>query len=165
VLQVDAVIHGTGFAVHHHLGGMEVTGRGGVTLTERWRGGAEAYLGTMVAGFPNFFLMTGPNTGLGHNSMLVMIEGQARWIARALRLARERGAATVEPREEAERAWVTRIHRRAARSVWASGCRSWYLDPQGRNTTIWPGFASGFRARLARPRPSELQLAPAERAA
>ncbi|HET9599710.1 MAG TPA: NAD(P)/FAD-dependent oxidoreductase [Anaeromyxobacteraceae bacterium] len=165
LLEVDAIIHGTGFAVHRHLGGLSVTGRGGVTLSERWRGGAEAYLGTMVAGFPNLFLMTGPNTGLGHNSMLVMIEGQARWIARALRLARRRGAATVEPREEAEREWAERIRRRTARSVWASGCRSWYLDPQGRNTTLWPGFASGFRARLARLRPAELRLGPAGRAA
>jgi cation diffusion facilitator CzcD-associated flavoprotein CzcO len=158
VLEVDAIIHGTGFAVHHHLGGMAVTGPGGVTLAQRWREGARAYLGTMVAGFPNLFLMTGPNTGLVHNSMLVMIEGQARWIARALRLARERGAATVEPREEAEGAWVERIRRRSARSVWSSGCRSWYLDPQGRNTTLWHGFASGFRARLARLRPAELRL-------
>jgi cation diffusion facilitator CzcD-associated flavoprotein CzcO len=160
-LEVDAIIHGTGFAVHRYLGGIPVTGRGGLSLTDRWRDGAEAYLGTMVSGFPNLFLMTGPNTGLGHNSMVVMIEGQAGWTARAIAVLRDRALAAIEPRPEAEAAWNRSLRDRTAHTVWSSGCRSWYLDPHGRNTTLWPGFASGFRARTARFRLEDLSLRPA----
>jgi acetyl esterase len=102
--------------------------------------------------------MTGPNTGLGHNSMIVMIEGQARYARDAIRTMRERGARTIEPKPEAEAAFNRWIGARTGNTVWASGCKSWYLDEQGRNTTLWPGFASTFRARLARFDDADLEL-------
>jgi cation diffusion facilitator CzcD-associated flavoprotein CzcO len=150
VLEVDAIVYGTGFAVHDYLGGLRVTGRGGERLADRWRDGAEAYLGTAVAGFPNLFLMTGPNTGLGHNSMIVMIEAQARYVARAIRLIHDADGASLECRRERQDAYNAWLARRTAGTVWATGCRSWYLDERGRNVVLWPGLASAFRARTRR---------------
>jgi cation diffusion facilitator CzcD-associated flavoprotein CzcO len=157
-LDVDALVLATGFEVHDYLGGLPVTGRGGATLGDRWQDGARAWLGMLVPGFPNLFLLNGPNTGLGHNSMVVMIEGQARWAARAIRLLRERGLASLEVRPEAEAAHHRWIERRARGAVWATGCRSWYLDAHGRNTTLWPASATAFRARTARLRADDLVL-------
>jgi cation diffusion facilitator CzcD-associated flavoprotein CzcO len=157
-LDVDAIIYGTGFRVHDYLGGLPVTGRGGARLAAVWRGGAEAYLGTVVAGFPNLFLMTGPNTGLGHNSMVVMIEGQARYVAQAIRLLRQRRLAAMEVRPEVQSAYNAWLKRKIAPAVWSSGCRSWYLDDRGRNTTLWPSFATSFRTRTARLRAEDFQL-------
>jgi cation diffusion facilitator CzcD-associated flavoprotein CzcO len=159
-IDIDALVLATGFEVHEYLGGLAVTGRGGATLRQRWGEGARAWLGMLVPEFPNLFLLNGPNTGLGHNSMIVMIEGQARWAARAIRLLRERGLGSVEVRPEAEAAHHRWIARRAGRAVWATGCRSWYLDAQGRNTTLWPASATAFRARTARLRTSDLLLRP-----
>ncbi|HEY6001512.1 MAG TPA: NAD(P)/FAD-dependent oxidoreductase, partial [Anaeromyxobacter sp.] len=149
-IDVDAIVLATGFAVQEYLGGLAVTGRDGVTLRDYWREGARAWLGMLVPGFPNLFLLNGPNTGLGHNSMVVMIEGQARWAARAIRLLRERGVAAVEVRPEIEAAHHGWIERHAGRAVWATGCTSWYLDERGRNTALWPASATAFRARTAR---------------
>jgi cation diffusion facilitator CzcD-associated flavoprotein CzcO len=160
-IDVDAIVLATGFEVHEYLGGLAVTGRGGATLRERWRDGARAWLGMLVPGFPNLFLLNGPNTGLGHNSMVVMIEGQARWAARAIRLLRERGLSALEIRPEIEAAHHRWIERHAGRAVWATGCTSWYLDERGRNTTLWPASASAFRARTARLRTADLALRPA----
>jgi cation diffusion facilitator CzcD-associated flavoprotein CzcO len=159
-LEVDAIIYGTGFAVHDPLGGMAITGRDGASLASAWEDGAEAYLGTTVAGFPNLFVMTGPNTGLGHNSMIVMIEGQARYVRAAICALRDRGLASLEPRRDVQagyNAWLARRHRR---TVWSSGCTSWYLDARGKNTTLWPGFATAFRARMARLRLRDFELRP-----
>jgi cation diffusion facilitator CzcD-associated flavoprotein CzcO len=164
-LEVDAILYGTGFAVHDYLGGMRITGRGGVRLADRWRAGAEAYLGTTIAGFPNLFTLMGPNTGLGHNSMVVMIEGQARYAMQALRLLHGGGVASIECRQERQDAFNAWLRRRNAATVWATGCRSWYLDERGRNTTLWPGLATAFRARTLGLRLSDYVVrAPAERA-
>jgi cation diffusion facilitator CzcD-associated flavoprotein CzcO len=149
-LEVDAILYGTGFAVHDYLGGMTVTGRDGVRLGDRWKQGAEAYLGTTIAGYPNLFTLTGPNTGLGHNSMVVMIEGQARYVRQALRLLHANPGAAIECRRERQDAFNAWLARRTATTVWASGCRSWYLDERGRNTVLWPGLATAFRARTLR---------------
>lgn len=159
-IDVDAIVLATGFEVHEYLGGLAVTGRDGVTLRERWRDGARAWLGMLVPGFPNLFLLNGPNTGLGHNSMVVMIEGQARWAARAIRLLRERTLSTIEIRPEIEAEHHRWIERHAGRAVWATGCTSWYLDERGRNTALWPASATAFRARTARLRTADLELRP-----
>lgn len=159
-LEIDAILYGTGFAVHDYLGGMTITGRDGVSLASRWERGAEAFLGTTIAGFPNLFVMTGPNTGLGHNSMIVMIEGQARYVREAICLLRDRGLASLEPRHAVQAAYNDWLTRRHARTVWSSGCASWYLDPRGKNTTLWPGFATAFRARTARLHPGDFALQP-----
>ena len=159
VLDVDAILYGTGFAVHDYLAGMRVVGRDGEELGERWqRGGAQAYLGTTVAGFPNLFMLMGPNTGLGHNSMIVMIEGQARYAREAVQLIARGGVAALEPKRATQDAYNDWLAGRAATTVWKSGCASWYLDERGRNTTIWPGLATAFRARTARLRERDYDL-------
>jgi cation diffusion facilitator CzcD-associated flavoprotein CzcO len=160
-VDLDAIVLATGFEVHEYLGGLPVRGRDGATLRERWRDGARAWLGMLVPGFPNLFLLNGPNTGLGHNSMVVMIEGQARWAARAIGLVRERGLASLEIRPEVEAEHHRWIERQAGRAVWATGCTSWYLDARGRNTALWPASATAFRARTARFHTADLALRPA----
>jgi hypothetical protein len=103
-----------------------------------------------MPGFPNFFTVIGPNTGLGHNSIIVMIEAQVRHVMACLAAMRERGAVLIEPRADATRRYNDELQRRLARTVWASGCASWYQDPAGRNTTLWPGLTAEFAARTWR---------------
>lgn len=148
--KVDAIVFGTGFAVHDYLGGLQVFGRGGAELGARWRVEPEAYLGTMVDGFPNLFTLIGPNTGLGHTSMILMIEAQVRLVVSALTTMRARNVALVEPRADVVRAYNDHLQARLAGTVWASGCTSWYLDEHGKNTTVWPGFTLEFAARTWR---------------
>jgi hypothetical protein len=125
-------------------------------LGEAWReGGARAYLGATVPGFPNLFLLSGPNTGIGHTSLVVMIEAQVPYVLGALHEMRRRGATAVEVRPEVEAAFNREVQARMTRTVWnAGGCRSWYLDAEGRNTTLWPDFTWKFvlRARRFDPR-------------
>jgi cation diffusion facilitator CzcD-associated flavoprotein CzcO len=147
---VDAIVCGTGFDVADAGAPFKIIGARGADLDARWRAnGPRAYLGTSIAGFPNFFMMIGPNTGLGHNSMVYMIESHIAYIARCLRILCRRGARTMEVREDAERAYNERLQSAFRGTVWMSGCRSWYLSKRGTNTTLWPGFTFAFR-RLTR---------------
>jgi cation diffusion facilitator CzcD-associated flavoprotein CzcO len=147
--EVDAIIFGTGFRVIDMPFADRVTGRGGVKLAEAWEGGMKAHKGTSIAGFPNLFMLLGPNTGLGHNSVVFMIEAQIEYVAEALRTMRERGATSLEVRREAMEAYDAEVQRRLQGSVWnTGGCASWYLDDQGRNSTIWPGFTWPYRRRM-----------------
>ena len=147
---VDAIVCGTGFQVADAGAPFPIVGARGAELDALWRAdGPYAYLGTSIAGFPNFFMMIGPNTGLGHNSMVYMIESHIAYIARCLRTLCRRGARTMEVREEAQQAYNARIQDAFRGTVWMSGCRSWYLSKRGRNTTLWPGFTFAFR-RLTR---------------
>jgi cation diffusion facilitator CzcD-associated flavoprotein CzcO len=144
--EVDVIIYGTGFKVRDPLGALRITGRDGVELGERWReNGLEAYLGTTVAGFPNLFILVGPNTGLGHNSIVYMIESQVHYVLEALRAIRSRGLAAVDVKPDVQSRFNDSLQERLAGSVWASGCSSWYLDASGRNRTLWPGFTFKFR--------------------
>jgi cation diffusion facilitator CzcD-associated flavoprotein CzcO len=153
---VDAVIFGTGFRVTDQPLAAHVRGRGGVTLDETWKGSPRAHLGTTVAGFPNLFILLGPNTGLGHTSVVYMIEAQIEFLMSALGYMERRGVATLEPRPEAQAAFVGEVERRLEGTVWNSGgCASWYLDRTGRNSTIWPDFTWRFRRRVARLDPAE----------
>lgn len=148
--RVDAIICGTGFDVADAGAPFPVTGAGGADLDARWRSeGPQAHLGASIAGFPNFFMMIGPNTGLGHNSMVYMIESHIAYIASCLRVLCQRGARTMEVRDEVQGAFNERVQNAFRRTVWMSGCRSWYLSKSGRNTVLWPGFAFAFR-RLTR---------------
>lgn len=155
----DVLVFGTGFDTQNTVR-FDVTGRRGLTLAEAWREGNQAYLGTVVSGVPNMFLMVGPNTGLGHNSQIVMIEAQARYIAALLRGMRRRGADTAEVRPEVQRAFNEWIGGRMAATVWQSGgCRSWYQDPRsGRNTVLWPDTTTAFRQRTRRVRMTDYLL-------
>ena len=156
---VDAIIFGTGFQATDPPLAHHVYGRDGRTLAECWSGSMHAHAGTTVAGFPNLFVLPGPNTGLGHTSVIFMLEAQIDHLRGAMRLLGERGARAIEPRATAQAAYVAAIDRRMRGTVWTSGgCRSWYLDATGRNSTLWPDFTWRFRGRVARIRPDEYEL-------
>jgi cation diffusion facilitator CzcD-associated flavoprotein CzcO len=144
---VDTIILGTGFAVTEPPIAQRVHGADGRTLAQHWGGSPTAYLGSTVAGFPNLFVITGPNTGLGHSSMVFMMESQANYIVDALKTmaARGIGAFSVDP--AAVEAFNDEVQDQLAHTVWNSGCSSWYLDGTGRNTTLWPDFTWRYRQR------------------
>lgn len=145
---VDALVLATGFQAAELVAPFVVRGRGGRELNEVWRDGPEAYLGTTVSGFPNLFLIVGPNTGLGHSSMILMIESQVQYILDSLQAARARGLRTIDVLPEAQARYNQRLQARLSRTVWnTGGCVSWYLTRNGRNTTLWPGFTFEFRLR------------------
>jgi cation diffusion facilitator CzcD-associated flavoprotein CzcO len=147
---IDTIICATGFHVTDASLPQHVRGRGGVSLADAWQSGPRAYLGAAVAGFPNLFLLIGPNTGLGHTSMVLMIESQIRYILSCLRTMERRKLATVAVRPAVQEAFTAEMERRMKGSVWATGCSSWYLDAGGHNTTLWPGFTWEFRRRTHR---------------
>ncbi|PZF98552.1 4-hydroxyacetophenone monooxygenase [Micromonospora endophytica] len=153
----DTVILGTGFHVTDPPVLSRIHGRDGRSLAAAWTPSMRAYQGTTVAGFPNLFFLLGPNTGLGHTSVVLMIEAQLRLIIAALRHLRATGVTAIEPTVEAQRRWTERVDRRMRGTVWQTGCASWYLDATGRNSTIWPGYATGYRWRLRRFRPADHQ--------
>jgi cation diffusion facilitator CzcD-associated flavoprotein CzcO len=147
---VDAIICGTGFDAADAGAPFRIVGTRGADLDARWRAdGPQAYLGASIAGFPNFFTMIGPNTGLGHNSMVFMIESHIAYIASCLSLLRRRGVRTMEVRADVQRGFNERLQQAFRGTVWMSGCRSWYQSKRGRITTLWPGFSFVFR-RLTR---------------
>lgn len=141
----DAIVFGTGFNITELPLDAHIHGRRGVSLAEAFGPSPKAYLGTTVAGFPNFFLLQGPNTGLGHSSVIYMIEAQIAHIIEAIRYMDAHGAASVEPRPEAQNAFARSVDERMKNTVWLSGCNSWYLDSTGRNSAIWPGSTWKFR--------------------
>lgn len=146
----DTIVLGTGFETAAGLTRMRVTGRDGQDLNELWRrDGKGAHLGITMAGFPNLFLLFGPNTALGHSSMVFMLEAQTRYVLQALELLGN-GTASLEVRDEVQRRFVDAVRGRLDGTVWASGCASWYLDEQGRNTTIWPRFTFDYWRRTRR---------------
>ena len=152
-LPVDVLVYGTGFKVGQELSALRLIGRGGIDLESVWkREGMSAYNGLQVAGFPNLFMLLGPNTGLGHNSIVFMIEAQVKHVLRVLRVLRQRAATSVEVRPQAQARFRQMIDLKTLRTVWKSGCESWYLDAQGRNVTLWPGFTFSYWWRLLRVR-------------
>jgi cation diffusion facilitator CzcD-associated flavoprotein CzcO len=158
--EVDTIILGTGFHVTDLPIAGQVRGRDGRTLAETWeQTGMAAHRGTTVAGFPSFFFLLGPNTGLGHNSVMVMAEAQVGYVMQALEHLR--GAGSLSPRPDAQAAWNDDVQKRMRGTVWtAGGCASWYLDAAGRNTTLWPDFSFRFRRALARFDAAEYEVAP-----
>jgi cation diffusion facilitator CzcD-associated flavoprotein CzcO len=154
--EVDAIIFGTGFVPTDPPLAPHIRGRGGRSLAEAWAGSPKAHVGTTVAGFPNLFMLMGPNTGTGHTSVVYIIEAQIEHLLAALRHLDATGVAALEPREEAQEAFVAAIDRRMEGTVWtAGGCKSWYLDRTGRNSSLWPDFTWRFRRRVARLDPAE----------
>ena len=133
----DVLISGTGFQTLDFLQPMTVIGRDGVTLEEQWNNGASAYRGVAVPGFPNFFMLYGPNTNLGSNSIIYMLESQARYVASLLEKARSAGQGVLEVRPTAQRSWDEMIAEFSGSTAWISGCHSWYTS-NGRNTNNWP---------------------------
>jgi cation diffusion facilitator CzcD-associated flavoprotein CzcO len=146
--EVDTIIFGTGFHVTDIPIAARVRGRDGRTLEETWDGSPSAYKGAAVAGFPNLFFLVGPNTGLGHNSIVFMIESQINYVAGALAAMRRRRAKVVDVRPEAQVAYNAELDRMTEGTVWVSGgCSSYYIDRNGHNSTIWPTFTWPFRQR------------------
>ncbi|GAA4707199.1 flavin-containing monooxygenase [Phytohabitans rumicis] len=156
---VDTIIFGTGFHVTDPPVAQLVRGRDGRTLAEAWQGSMRAYLGTTVAGFPNLFLLLGPNTGVGHTSVVFMMECQLAYLLSALEHLDRNGVAAIEPTPEAQRAYNSTVDRKMAGTVWMrGGCQSWYLDSTGRNSAIWPGYTWTYRLRTRRFDPSAYQV-------
>ncbi|HYF23247.1 MAG TPA: NAD(P)/FAD-dependent oxidoreductase [Caulobacteraceae bacterium] len=161
----DVLIFGTGFQVTDQSSDpLEVVGRDGLRLKEAWRDGLSAHLGITVAGFPNWFLLMGPHTGLGHNSMVYMIESQIRYVMSALQALDRRAAAALEVTPSAQAAFAAEMDRKLKGTVWMSGCGSWYLDRQGRNTTVWPDYTFRYRARTRAIDPGDFRFLPAAEA-
>lgn len=151
--EADALVFGTGFRVTDMPIADRITGANGTTLAEEWKDGMEGLRGTTAAAFPNLLTIIGPNTGLGNSSMILIIEAQLHYLIDYLRKLRDLEAAApaggrlaLVPRREAVAEWNAHLQRRMARSVWnTGGCDSWYLDANGRNTTVWPGTTAEFR--------------------
>ena len=148
----DVIIFGTGFQATGFLAPMTVTGVDGVKLADVWAGGAAAYLGMTVAGFPNFFVLYGPNTNLGHNSILVMVERQIEYVLRCLGSLAERRATAIEVTPAAFERDVAEVQERVKSTVWAAACHSWYKTATGRVTQNWPGFTVSYWKATLRPR-------------
>lgn len=144
----DVLIMGTGFKATEFLAPMSIRGRGGLDLHESWKPVPAAHLGMTVPGFPNFFMMYGPNTNLGGNSIIFMIECQARYIVQALQQLREHRALEVTP--QAFERYNKELRERLSKMVWATGCKSWYQTDDGHNPTNWPGPTAEYRRRTAR---------------
>ncbi|MEA2312357.1 MAG: hypothetical protein QOE28_2325, partial [Solirubrobacteraceae bacterium] len=132
--------------------------RDGRLLHDHWGQSMHAHLGSTVPGFPNLFMLLGPNTGLGHSSMVYVIESQVAYVVDALRTLRDRGAEVAEVTPQAEAASNAEIDRRMEGTVWNTGCSSWYLDETGRNAALWPDWTFAFRRRTAHFEPSEYEL-------
>jgi cyclohexanone monooxygenase len=147
----DVLILATGFQATRPVPEGLIFGRDGRDLADAWAKGPSAYKGSSVHGFPNFFTLLGPNTALGHNSVLLMIEAQIRYVLGAVRSIRG-GERTLEVRAERQQDWNRQLDRTLQRSVWSQGgCASWYLHPvSGRNTTLWPDFTFRFARQTSR---------------
>jgi cation diffusion facilitator CzcD-associated flavoprotein CzcO len=148
--EVDAIILATGFHVADPPVANLVRGRDGRRLADVWAGRPQAYLGTSVPGFPNLFLLLGPNTGLGHSSMVYMIESQIAHVAAAIAALQARGSSTIEVRAEACARYNGTLDAELAGTVWERGCSTFYFDASGRNAVLWPDWTWRFRRRAAR---------------
>ena len=158
---VDTLILATGFLVTQMPMARFIHGRDGRSLSETWEGSPKAHLGTTVSGFPNLFMLTGPNTGLGHTSVIIMMESQIEHVLGALRYLEGRGLAAVEPTPEAQAGFVQYVDTHLRGTVWAQGgCRSWYMDATGRISALWPGSTLAFRRRVAYFEPTEYVAIP-----
>jgi cation diffusion facilitator CzcD-associated flavoprotein CzcO len=159
--EVDTIIFATGFYVTDIPLANIVTGKDGRRLSDVWDRSPQAYRGTAVAGFPNLFLLVGPNVGLGHNSIVFMIEAQITYVLGALDALRARDARRVEVRPAAQEAYNAHLQSRMGKTVWNSGgCASWYIDANGRNTTIWPDFTFRFWKQTREFDPAAYELEP-----
>ncbi|MZR63552.1 NAD(P)/FAD-dependent oxidoreductase [Alcanivorax sp. DP30] len=145
----DVIIYGTGFQATDFLTPMTITGRNGQNLNQAWQDGAEAYLGMTVNGFPNLYMLYGPNTNLGHNSIIYMLESQIHYIRQCLAAMDEQSLQAMEVRQGTQAQFNEEVQRKIRNTVWDKGCHSWYKTDSGKNTNNWPGFTFDYR-RLTR---------------
>ncbi len=159
-LDVDVVVCATGYAVADYLGQIEVRGESGVSLHDTWRDGAYAYMGMAVPGFPNFFMLYGPNTNVGSNSVIFVLEAQARYIVQALKRMRRRGESYVAVRRSATADYIAKIDRWMVGTVWTTRCSSYFRAANGRVVTQWPRSARVFWAMTRRFNPGDYSFEP-----
>ncbi|MEM7541412.1 MAG: NAD(P)/FAD-dependent oxidoreductase [Pseudomonadota bacterium] len=152
--EVDAIIYGTGFITTEFLQPMKVYGVGGAEISDSWNGRFATYLGISVSGFPNYFLLLGPNTGLGHNSVVFMIEAQVNYVLQAIEQLRQGQLDGFDVKREVQEDFQTWAHERLAQMTWSSGCKSWYLTAEGENYAIWPGLTVSYWRRTRQFDPS-----------
>lgn len=141
---VDAIVFATGYDVHLTGPPFPVTGLGGRALADEWARGAQAFKSIQAHGYPNLFFMTGPNSGPGHNSLLVYVEGQIDYVVRAVGAIRGGSLRYLDVRDDVQRRHNKQIQRRLGKTTWMSGCRSWYLTEDGFNASMYPGFATQY---------------------
>ncbi|MDN5758780.1 MAG: NAD(P)/FAD-dependent oxidoreductase [Tomitella sp.] len=165
--EIDALIVATGFHVTDSPMFEVIHGRSGEALSDAWeRDGMKSYKGTAVADFPNMFFLVGPNTGLGHSSMVYMIESQINYLVDAVGSIARNGIGTVEVRRDVQHEYNRDLQNQLASSVWMTGgCASWYLDKHGNNTTLWPGFTFDFRRQTKKFDVDAYHVTSADRAA
>jgi cation diffusion facilitator CzcD-associated flavoprotein CzcO len=154
----DTLIFATGFRGTDLLTPLRVIGRGGADLTEVWRNGAETLLGMTVTGFPNFFMLVGPNTFLAHNSVVFMIEAQVHYIIKALQWLQKSGNAMMDLRSDVQGRFNRELRQRMRQTVWSSGCNSWYLDARGQNAALWPASPTRYWMLTRRFAPSDYRF-------
>ncbi|MGH3241970.1 MAG: flavin-containing monooxygenase [Spirillospora sp.] len=150
---VDVIVYATGFRATEFLSPMKIVGRGGRELNEAWRGGARAHLGITVSGFPNLFLLYGPYTNLGHNSIIYMLESQFRYVVGCVEALRRAGLGWIDVRPGVQDAFTRDMRERLRATVWEAGCRSWYMTEDGEVVSNWPGFTFAYRRATRRPDP------------
>lgn len=153
----DVLVCATGFDVEHSLAHLDIRGRAGQPLAQAWRDGPQAHLGLSVAGFPNLWLMLGPNTATGHTSTLLFIEPGVQWVVQAMREMRRRGAAWVAVKPAVMRASNEALQARLGRSVWST-CRSWYRTVDGRIFALFPGFTRDYVRQVRAQRLDDFDL-------
>ncbi len=156
--ELDAIVLATGFAVGLARAPFRILGRDGRSLDEVWSGGAVAYQGMTIAGFPNWLTLMGPNTGPGHTSVLVFTEAQIAHALQAIRKVRDEDLRYLDVRQEVQDAYNRRIQRRMRHMVWSSGCSSWYLSEDGSNRALYPGFAAEYAWRARRFDPADYRI-------
>jgi cation diffusion facilitator CzcD-associated flavoprotein CzcO len=154
----DVIIYGTGFQANEFLSPMKIVGRQGQDLNAAWQDGAEAYLGIAVSGFPNLFLLYGPNTNLGHNSIIYMLESQIRYIMGCVRAMRMHGVRWLDVRAHVQHTFNRELQRRFRSTIWDKDCTSWYKTADGKIVNNWPGFTFAYRRATRRPDPRDFEI-------
>ncbi|MEV0677931.1 NAD(P)/FAD-dependent oxidoreductase [Actinosynnema sp. NPDC050436] len=164
--EVDAIIYGTGFHVVDSFDYLDIQGKGGKDLAKSWKQkGIETYYGITVSGFPNLFFLLGPNTGLGHNSVIFMIESQIRYVRQCLNLLDRHRADELDVRPDVQARFNRQLHKKLTKGVWTQGgCTSWYLDAQGINRSVWPGATWRYWMRTKNVKAEDFTLTRARKA-
>ena len=156
--ELDAIVLATGFRPFDVTSYLAIRGRDGLDLGDAWNERIESHRTMMVPGFPNFFLLLGPNSGLGHNSIILMIEAQVRYVLGCLELMRRRSSKTLDPLPESARSFNQRLQTALLGTVFSGSCNAWYTDDNGHNFTLWPWSTLRYWAELRQPREDEFEL-------
>jgi cation diffusion facilitator CzcD-associated flavoprotein CzcO len=154
---VDVIVYATGFRSTEFLSPMKIVGRDGRELNEAWRDGAQAHLGITVSGFPNLFLLYGPYTNLGHNSIIYMLESQFRYVLGCVEALRDAGLDWIDVKPDVQDAFTRDMRERMRSTVWEAGCQSWYMTADGKVVNNWPGYTFAYRRATRRPDPRDFR--------